>query len=165
MEIENALSDPEISSEVEKVISDNREIAEILNDFFVNIVPSLKIFPRENYEIDVGNHYEPILNYISKFKNHHCNKIIKCRKKEEQTFTFNYVSYEEVFNEISKQQTPKTIQQNEIPTKILKENSDVFARYFHENVNFCIQKSIFPSDVKVVDVIPTFKRKSKTSKD
>ena len=39
----NVLSDTEIASEVEKVISDHREIAETFNDFFVNIVPSLNI--------------------------------------------------------------------------------------------------------------------------
>ena len=46
-------------------------------------------------------------------------------KKEEQTFTLSYVSYEEVLNEIRKLQTTKTTQQNDIPTKILKENSEV----------------------------------------
>ena len=42
----NALSDPEISSEVEKLISDNKEIVETFNEFFMNIVPSLKISPK-----------------------------------------------------------------------------------------------------------------------
>ena len=58
----NDLSDPEISSEVEKVISEDMEIAETFNEFFVNIVPSLKISPKENYETDVGNDNELILN-------------------------------------------------------------------------------------------------------
>ena len=124
----NDLSDPEISSEVEKVISEDMEIAETFNEFFVNIVPSLKISPKENYETDVGNDNEPILNYINKFKNHPSIKVIKSRKKEEQTFTFNYVSYEEVLNEIGKRQTATMIQQSNIPTKILKENSEVPAR-------------------------------------
>ena len=79
--------------------------------------------------------------------------------------TFNYVSYEEVLNEIRKLQTTTTIQQNDITTKILRENSEVFARYFHKNINFCIENSIFPSDLKVADVTPAFKKKSKTSKD
>ena len=41
----------------------------------------------------------------------------------------------------------------------------MFARYFHKNINFCIENSIFPSDLKVADVTPAFKKKSKTSKD
>ena len=89
------------------------EIAKTFNEFFVNIVPTLKISPKECYETDVG------------------------RKKEEQTFTFNYVSYEEILNEIRKLQTATTTQQNDIPTKILKKNSEVFARYSHKNINFC----------------------------
>ena len=86
----NYLSDPEISSEVEKVISEDMEIAETFNEFFVNIVPSLKILAKENYETDVGNNNEPILNYINKFKNHPSIKVIS-RKKEEQTFTFSFL--------------------------------------------------------------------------
>ena len=44
----NDLSDPKISSEVEKVILDDMEIAETFNEFFVNIVPSLK-FSHKRY--------------------------------------------------------------------------------------------------------------------
>ena len=140
------------------------EIAEIFNEFFVNIVPSLKISPKKIYETDVGNDNEPILNYINKFKNHPSIKVIKSRKKDEQAFAFSYVSYEEVLNEIRKLQTTKTTQQNDIPTKILKENTEVLARYFHKNINFCIENSIFPSDLKLADVTPAFKKKYKTSK-
>ena len=64
------------------------EIAETFNKFFVNIVPSLKISPKENYETDIGNNNKPTLNYINTFKNHPSIKVIKSRKKEEQTFTF-----------------------------------------------------------------------------
>ena len=70
----NDLSDPEISRKVEKVISKDMEIAEKFNEFF-NIVPSLKISPKENCKTDVGNDNEPILNYINKFKNHPSTKL------------------------------------------------------------------------------------------
>ena len=121
--------------------------------------------PKENYETDVGNDNEPSLNYISKFKNHPSIKVIKSRKKEEQTFAFSYVPHEEVLNEIRKLQTTKTTQQNDIPTKILKKNSELLAGCFQKNINFCIENSIFPSDLKVGDVIPAFKKKSNTSKN
>ena len=52
-----------------------------------------------------------------------------------------------------------------MPTKCLKENSEVFARYFHKNINFCIKNSIFLSNLKVVDATTAFKKKSKTSKE
>ena len=143
---------------------DEMEIAETFNDFFMNVVPSLKISPKENSKTNVGNDKEPILSYINKFKNHPSIKVRKSRKKEEQTFTFSYISYQEVLNEIRKLQTAITIQQIDIPAKILKENSKVFVRYFHKNTNFCFENSIFSSDLKVADVTPVFKEKSKTSK-
>ena len=43
----NDLSDPEISSEIEKVISEDMEITETFNKFIVNIVPNLKISPKK----------------------------------------------------------------------------------------------------------------------
>ena len=104
----------------------------------MTIVPTLKISPKECYETDVG------------------------REKEEQTFTFNYVSYEQILNEIRKLQTATATQQNYIPTKILKENSEVFTRYFHKNMNFRIENSTFPSDLKVADVIQISEKKPKT---
>ena len=119
--------------------------------------------PREKYETDVGNYSNLILNYIDKFKYHPSIKVIKSRKQEDQIL--NYVAYEEVLNEISKLQTAKRIQRNDVPTKNLKENSEVFPRYFHENINFCDENSIFPSDLKITDVTPVFKKKSQISKE
>ena len=55
----------------------------VRDNFFVNIVPSLKISPKENYETDVKNDNELILTYINKFENHPSIKVIKSRKKEE----------------------------------------------------------------------------------
>ena len=87
------------------------------------------------------------------------------KKKEEQTFTFNHVSYEEIINKIRKLETATTIQKNDIPTKIVNEYSEVLARYLHKNISFSTENSIFPSDLKVADVTPAFKKKSKTLKD
>ena len=63
--------------------------------------------------------------------------------------------------------TAKASQQYDIPTKTLKQNSDYFAEYFYENINqcMCISKSIFPSDLKLADVTPVYKKKLQNSKD
>ena len=79
MENRNNLSDPEISSVVEKVVLDDREFVETFNNFFVNIVSSLKISPKENYETDAGSDSEPSSNY---FKNHSSIKVIESREKQ-----------------------------------------------------------------------------------
>ena len=69
-----------------------------------------------------------IESYINKFKNHLSITFMKFRKKK--TFASYYVCYEEGLAEIMKLQTAKTTQQNDIPTKILKENPEVFLDIF-----------------------------------
>ena len=61
--------------------------------------------------------------------------------------------------------TAKASKQTDIPTKMLKHNSEYFAEYFYDNINYCIENSNFPSDLKSADVTPAYKKKSKTSKD
>ena len=74
------------------MISDDKEIAEKFNDFFVNIVSSVKISPKENYETDAGNDNEPILKYINQFKNHPSIKIIKSTKKKKSKLLLSTIA-------------------------------------------------------------------------
>ena len=46
--------------------------------------------------------------------------------------------------------TAKASQQYDIPTKILKLNSDSFGGRFCGNINQCISKSMFPSDLTLI---------------
>ena len=61
----------------------------------------------------------------------------------------------------------KASQQYDIPTKIFLKNQTILQniRLFYENINQCICKSTFPSDLKLADVTPVYKKKSKNSKD
>ena len=55
-------------------------------------------------------------------------------------------------------------QQSDIPTKILIEKCEFFACYFHENINYCLDKSLlFPFNLKLADVLPAYKKKSKST--
>ena len=40
----------------------------------------------------------------------------------------------------------------------------VLTRYFHKNINFCVQNSIFLPDLKVADVTPAFKKNQRLQK-
>ena len=55
--------------------------------------------------------------------------------------------------------TAKTSQQFDVPTKVLKLNSEYFAGYFCGSINQCISKSMFPPDLKLADVTPVYKNK------
>ena len=61
-------------------------------------------------------------------------------------------------------QTAKTTRTS-LQEKVVKEISEVFARYFHKNINFCIKNSVFPFELKVAAVTSVYKMKLKTSED
>ena len=89
----------------------------------------------------------------------------KTRKKNDQSFFLGPVTYGYVWRKVNTLDTAKASQQSDIPTKILKQNSDCFTEYFYANINQCVSKSIFPSDFKLADVTPIYKNKSKNSKN
>ena len=91
--------------------------------------------------------------------------MIKNKKKNDQSFSFGPVTYDYLWRKVNTLETAKASQQSHIPTKILKQNSDGSTEHFYENINQCMSKSIFPSDFKLADVTPVYKKKSKNSKN
>ena len=58
----------------------------------------------------------------------------------------------------------KATQSDDIPTKITKNNSDIFSKFFQENFNKAIKTNTFPEQLKYADVKPVFKKDSRTDK-
>ena len=52
-----------------------------------------------------------------------------------------------------------------IPTKLIKENFDIFGDFIFGNYNNCVFYSIFPNSLKNVIITPIHKKGVKTSKD
>ena len=53
---------------------------------------------------------------------------------------------------------------DDLPTKILKNNSDIFSRFFRTNCNNAIEISTFPEQLKYADVKLVFKKDLQTDK-
>ena len=121
----------------------------------------MKISTDQDYDNDFIATDDQVTNAVNKFRNP--SSIIMIKK--DQSFSFVPVTYEDVLKKVKTLDTAKALQQSDIPTTILKQNSDYFAEYFYENINLCISKSTFPSDLRLVDVTPVYKKKSKNSKD
>ena len=160
-------NDGNLAESSEEIISDDKDVAEIFNNFFVNIVPNLKIPTNHGFGTDFLKTDEPVLNAINKYKNHPSVVMIRDKSDPHSQFSFSVVPYSEVLKKTKNLNISKlkSTQQTDIPTKILKQNCAYFASYFHENINFCLEKSEFPSDLKLADVAPVYKKKSKSSKD
>ena len=58
----------------------------------------------------------------------------------------------------------KTCQVNDIPTKVIKINKDIFANFITDHFNYCIANGEFPDELKHTDVIPVHKKNEKCNK-
>ena len=124
----------------------------------------MKISTDHGYDNDFIATDDLVTNAVNKFSNHSSIIMIKNREKNDQIFSFGPVTYDDVLKIVNTLDTAKASQQSDIPTKILKQDSDYFAEYFYKNINQCISKSIFPSDLKLADVTQSIKRSRKTPK-
>ena len=79
-------------------------------------------------------------------------------KPNKSNFSFSGVAKQSIESLIKTLDSSKTIQKDNIPTKIIKENMDIMSNIFHEDINKCFSESFFPDDLKRAEVIPVFKK-------
>ena len=68
-------------------------------------------------------------------------------------FSFRKVTYEEILNETNSLDTSKSIQPEDIPFKIMKDNADIFANFILQNFNKCIIDGKFPDQLKKLKLV------------
>ena len=146
--------------ENDTTFSEENEIAEIFRSYFDGIVDGLNI---KRCEIS-KDHSDPILNAIKTFEKH--PSILKIKKLNSGCrFSFKNVSLEDVKKVTRGLDITKASQLLDIPTKIIKQNADIFYEFFFINFNHSINNSTFPQQLKWADVKPVFKKNSRTDKE
>ena len=78
---------------------------------------------------------------------------------------FSNVEKNEIFQEMICLDASKTFQDTNVPTKIIKENTDIFIDFVYRSINASINNADFLSFLKLANVIPVFKKDCKNSKD
>ena len=76
-------------------------------------------------------------------------------------FSFKYEDRKKFLTEIQNLNSIKASQQNDIPVKILKENSDICSYILHHNFNNSLFSNRFPKYLKKADITPVFKKDEK----
>ena len=97
------------------------------------------------------------------FKNHPSIKNIKS-KKFNSTFSFENTYTDVVMKVINSLNVAKTCQVNDIPTKVIKMNKDIFANFITDHFNYRIAYGEYPDGLKYADVIPVHKMNEKCNK-
>ena len=110
-----------------KIISNDKGLVRIFNEFFVNIVPNLGINTNDSFLVNTDNENDPIKKAVAKYKNH--SSIISIKKFMENSdcsFTFQHVPKDKVTKTIEKLDPKKVVQSNDIPPKLIKSFSDFY---------------------------------------
>ena len=88
-----------------------------------------------------------------------------CKEKSDSPFLFTGIDKEEILKEIQNLDASKACQDTDVPTKILKENADIFADFLHASFNEFVKKSEFPSVLKQANITPVFNKGERECKN
>ena len=144
-----------------KIISEDKEVAETLNSFFQNAVNSLNI--KENaYLTNPTTSINPVDIAVKKFECH--PSILKIRDTVAPSqFSFSETSFSEVEKELIQLNPKKACTFQNIPPKHLKQTSEVCAPVLSNLINESIRNNKFPEELKLADITPVFKKDDATS--
>lgn len=142
-----------------KLISNEEELVEILNDFYINIIK----YCSGNPSSDVTDHLinkssDEVIDFIIDEYKHHPSIIkikesgILCNK-----FSFKHVTEDEVYNILISLNPKKSVGLDTVPPYLVKLSAEVLKTPFTKLVNLSITEGVFPSKAKIAAVLPLFK--------
>ena len=131
------------------IIVDEKGIANIMRNYFINITKNLNLKILNKSQID-----------IDKFENQISIKIIH------ETFPEiipGSVHFEQVFSDIVRKEirnlnVKKSSTYGSIPASILKQCVDAYLPYLTVTINYSLRENIFPEELKRSEVIPLYKK-------
>ena len=128
---------------------------------FLLLIQNLKI-PQYKEQNPIS---DPVIRGIIKYRAHPSIVAIKENGNSSTPFNFSFVDKEDILKEIKSLKANKATKNTDIPTKLVKENSDIFADFIFKNLNDSIFQSVFPSTLKLANITPVHKKDSKSKKD
>ena len=138
----------------EKIITNGKEIAKVLNDFFSNIIKTLDIPKKDHIDSVIENIRDPTLKAKLKYRKHPSILAIKRWIKSGPVFTFNHITKEDVIKEIKNFYASKASQEDDIPTELIKENFDIFSNFIYQSFNNMTDVCIFRTLLKLANITP-----------
>ena len=113
-----------------------------------------------NLKANKISHREELVNILNTFKNHKSVQRIKLANVHSySTLNFSKVTESEVRKEILNLSTKKATKNGDIPAKILKKSVGNYIKEITFIINDCLEKGIFPDDLKLADYHLYLKKK------
>ena len=146
-----------------EIFSENKVVAEKLNNFFIDAVENLDIEHFETEQLpelsQTGNVIDDI---IKQYEKHPSVQKIKENVNLDEKFSFKDIGEQDVNKVIYSLDPKKAELENDIPVKILKGSGPVIARYLSEMYNKSKIEGNFPVSLKEGTVNPINKKKTRT---
>ena len=132
------------------IISDEEETANIINNYFINDTKTLNL----KKQLGFGR------SGVNESENHIGIKMIHEKYSEilPESFKFQFVSNNKVKKEIKNLDTTKPSTYGSIPATILKQCVNAYLPHLTNSINYSIQHSNFPQELKLSEVIPVYKK-------
>ena len=147
--------------ERDKLLQDDGEVAEELNNFFKETVSTLDI--NENSYIlnpDSINISDSIEKAINKYKFHPSILLINDKIVNQDKFSFKPISKLGIEKEVQLINPKKATTSDSIPPKILKISLEVSADALQSLFNYMLKTGNFPNKLKLSDINPVSKKKN-----
>ena len=140
-----------------EIITANKHVCQIFNEFFVQIGSNIGVTEDNSKQID---------DIIVDYAGHPSIKVIKDKiNKSRKIFSFNNVTENEVKKVIKSLSSKKASGYDEIPIKLIKMVSEVISKPITLIANLCITLQQFPSGMKKANITPLYKKKDKLNKE
>ena len=143
----------------DKIISDDKEVAQTFNDFFKNSVKSLNISENKFLITETDDIIGSVEESINRFQNHPSIRSINENVEVGQRFSFSEVIEDDIRLEIMSLNSKKAGTFMNIPTKQLKQTIDIICepltKIWNEEI---IHNMKFPMKLKLAHLSPIFKK-------
>ena len=136
-----------------KIISNEKELANIMNNYFVNITQELNL---KNHTENTREIEKNVKDIKLDFQAHPSIKKIKDNFNITEYFSFHQVTELEVRKEIENLNNSKATPTGDIPVKTLKLNIDIILPTITKIINNSFIRNDFPDLLKSAEVRPIF---------
>ena len=146
-----------ILREEENIISEPTNVAEIFNMYY----SSLAQYKHEYDGLDTIDFVE----IIDKHSSHSGVELIKNNITSGRVFDFSVVSVDIFHNYINSLDANKAIDHDGLNAKFLKLCGSHIAKPYCDLFNQCVNQSMFPTDMKLAEISPMFKKNDNLDKE
>lgn len=142
----------------DKTIKTDEETAKVLNRFFSINVSSLNIPQYNQVGLTPGKINNPVIKAFLMYRTHLSVNATKENCTSSSLFNLSLLKKKLFLKRLT---FCNQINQQKIPTSLLnvcKDGADIFADFVFLNLDNCIEQSVFPSVVKLTNIVPVHKK-------